>query len=180
MAKHNKVRKRSPLLPLRPFFFRDGATSVLEALNSVEANLFRRMKECDEDEGLAVAGVEVLLMRARRAMREGDIESATRWALELGMEARFVDYTFSYGAPLERGEKFDEATRRGGERKADSYRPRNIEMANEFQKRKQSWGGSSTALMVDIGKARGLRRSASIKAINNGLKIVRSKAKPND
>jgi hypothetical protein len=180
VARRNKVQKRSPLLPLRPFFFRetDGAASVHEALNSVEAGLFRRMQESDEDEGLCVAKVHVLLMRTRCAIREGDATSAARWALELGMMARFVDYSFSYGASLERGEKFDDALVRAGERKANYYRPRNVRMSEEFLKRWPRWGGSKTALMKAIGKKEGLGRSASIEAVEKGLKIIRSKANP--
>ena len=182
MTRRNKVRKRSPLLPLKPFFFSetDGTASIYEALNAVEAGLFLRMKECDEDEGLCVAKIWVLLLRTRRAMREGDATSAVRYALELGMMARYVDHTFSYGASLERGEKFADALQRAAKHKANSYRPRNVRLAEEFLKRRRRWHGSKTALMHTIGKQEGLGRSASIEAIESGLKIVRSKAKPDN
>jgi hypothetical protein len=182
VARRRKVRKRSPLLPLRPFFFRetDGAASVHEAINSVEADLFRRMQECDEDEGLCVAKIWELLLRTRRAMSEGDARSAVRYALELGMMARYVDHTFSYGASLERGEKFDDALLHAAESKANRFRLRNARMAREFLKRLPSWDGSKTALMREIGKKERLGRSASIEAVESGLKTVRSKAKPDN
>jgi hypothetical protein len=58
--------------------------------------------------------------------------------------------------------------RRGGEGRSKKLRKRNREVAQEFLNR---LGGrmSKTALMVDIGAARGLERRASVNAVKSGL-----------
>jgi hypothetical protein len=177
VAKRNKLKERSPLLPLAPLFFRGSAT-LEEAMDSIEGDLFRRMQECDEDEAYWATDLRALLLLVQRAIKRGDAKSAAQWAFEFGMVSQFFDYTFNYGASQDRGEKFDAALQRAAEGRANHYQPRNIEMARVFQKKLPSWGRSRTALMVDIGKAQGLERSASIEAVESGLKVVRSRAKP--
>jgi hypothetical protein len=73
----------------------------------------------------------------------------------------------------EKMEKIIEGARCGGKERSAKRKPRNREMAQEFKKRR---GGrvSDTALMEDIGTARGLKRSASINAIKAGLKDLHS------
>ena len=84
--------------------------------------------------------------------------------------------------PSNEARKFDEALLGiQPQARATSYRLRNVEMAKEFQKRMPSWDGEQDRIDgTAIGKTRGLERSASIEAVNKGLKIVRSKAKPDN
>jgi hypothetical protein len=58
---------------------------------------------------------------------------------------------------------------KGGKGRSDSNRSRNREMALEFEKRR---GGtkSDTALMAEIGAARGLSRRGSVDAVKSGHK----------
>ena len=189
MARRRKVRKRSPQLPILPFLFGDpggpaakklGRRHLDKALTVLETDLWRRIQECDEHEGLGASGLWVLARRTRKAVEEGNAELAALWGLKLGVTIHEFEYRFDYGDSLERGEKFDEALQRAAEHKANSYRPRNAQMAKEFLKRLPSWDQSETALMQAIGKKEGLGRSASIEAVKKGLKIVRSKAKPDN
>jgi hypothetical protein len=62
--------------------------------------------------------------------------------------------------------------RSGGGRKPGATLERDIKMAREFQRRKPSAGMSDTALKIDIGRKQRpqLKKSASIEAINRGLK----------
>jgi hypothetical protein len=64
--------------------------------------------------------------------------------------------------------KCAEGARDGAARRVEGLRPRNHEMAQEFLKR-QGGRMSNTALMAAIGKARGLKRRASINAVKSGL-----------
>jgi hypothetical protein len=83
------------------------------------------------------------------------------------------------GEDAARGAAILEAAIEGGkkrsrERKVDMAK-RNKEMAKEFRRRKQKGSGlSDTALMETIGKDKkfGLKKSASIEAIKQGLKIL--------
>jgi hypothetical protein len=187
VAMRNKLRKRSTRLPIVPFLFGDpggpaakklGRSHLDEAVAVLEADLWRRMRQCDEPEGLGAAALYVLSARTRHAIREGDAAVAALWALKLGATIQEFEYNFVYGASLERGERFDNALQCAAEHKANSYRPRNARMAEEFRKRLPSWDKSKTALMEAIGKKEDLGRSASIEAVEKGLKIIRSKAKP--
>jgi hypothetical protein len=188
VAKHSKLGKRSPQLPILPFLYGDPGGPAAKKLNRrhlddalkvLAGDLMRRMQTCDEDEGLAAAELDVLIRRTRHAIERGATSEAALWALKLGVTIQLFEYEFNYGDTLKRGKRFDEALLNAAERKGNSYRPRNIRMAREFRQRRPSWNKSATALMEDIGKRDGLGRSASVNAINKGLKIVvQSKAEP--
>ena len=67
------------------------------------------------------------------------------------------------------GKKMREATKRGVIARQNPKRDE--EMAREFLERKES-GRSPSALMEDIGKKHGLKRSAAIEATKRGLKKI--------
>jgi hypothetical protein len=190
MPKRSKLGKRSPQLPILPFLYGDPGGPAAKKLNRrhlddalkvLAGDLMRRMQTCDEDEGLAAAELDVLIRRTRHAIERGDASAAALWALKLGVTIQLFEYRFNYGGTLKRGKKFDEGLLHAAESKVNSYEPRNIRMAKEFQARLPSWDKSKTTLMQIIGKKerRPLKRSASVNAINKGLKIVvQSKAEP--
>jgi hypothetical protein len=190
VVKRNKLRKRSPQLPILPFLIGDLGGSdakkltrghLGKAIDLIEVDLWRRVRECDEPEGRGAAELLVLILRVRYAIRHGDAEAAALWGLKVGVTIQEFEYRFNYGSALKRGFKFEDALLFAAERKATSNQPRNTRMAKEFLKRQSSWDKGKTALMAAIGKQQvpTLGRSASIDAINKGLKkIVRSKAKP--
>jgi hypothetical protein len=51
---------------------------------------------------------------------------------------------------------------------------RDVQMAQEYQRKKSSSQLSVTALKANIGKKHDLKRTAAIEAINRGLEIIRS------
>jgi hypothetical protein len=123
------VTKRSPPLPLLRFLFGDpggpaakklSRGHLSKAIDLLDADLYRRMRECDEREGLFAAELSVLILRMKRAIRLGDAEAAALWALKLGVTIQPFEHTFNYGAALERGEKFDDALQRAAESKANT------------------------------------------------------------
>jgi hypothetical protein len=179
MPKRKRLAKRSNLLPIDPHIVRD-ANSLDEAVGPLEADLRRRVQECDENESGWAEHLLLLLSQTRRAIRRRDPELAATYALELGVTIQGFEWAFNFGGDLQRGVKFADGLQRAGAKKGKANRPRNIQMAKEYLAKLPSWAPKSeTALMVRIGKSRGLGRSASIDAINEGIKIVRSKAIPN-
>jgi hypothetical protein len=61
---------------------------------------------------------------------------------------------------------------KGGKVKAEKNRPRNEQMAHEFQRRKVLSRKSDSSLKAEIGRAHGLKPRAAINAINKGLEIL--------
>jgi hypothetical protein len=71
--------------------------------------------------------------------------------------------------------------RRGGKARSSKNRSRNAEMAQEFQRRSSRSRKSRHALMEEIGRDRGLSRSAAVEAIKAGEKVLSGiRGKPDD
>jgi len=111
--------------------------------------------------------VEHYLAAAERNAASGDLYRALYHGLLLATRVHqlaIIDNETSIVAWLES----IEGARRGGSLRSDRIRMRNREMAQEFLNRRDG-RMSNTALMVDIGAARGLKRRASVNAVKSGL-----------
>jgi hypothetical protein len=121
-----------------------------------------------------------LVAEIRAANSKNDTERAMCKAHDLGALVTESKFKRLYENATLRGIKVREASRQGGKAKAESAQVRNVTMARDFQKlRNESPMQSESAAKASIGRKYGLKRSAAITAINNGLEeIVRNPAKP--
>lgn len=117
--------------------------------------------------------VLVCLTSIRDAMKRAHVEQIASGAFLLGMIAKEAEIKFRWERDALRGKASVEAGRRGGKMKGNRNRQRNIDMAREFRKQRQAGSRRSDSdLKEKIGEAYGIRRSAAIAAINEGLKFL--------
>jgi hypothetical protein len=112
--------------------------------------------------------IEHYLAAAERNGASGDLYLAVYHALLLASlvhQLAIIDNE----TPIIARQKSIKGASRGGTGRSASKRMRNHEMAGEFLKRRGR-GKSDTALKEAIGAARGLKRRASVDAVNSGLK----------
>jgi hypothetical protein len=127
---------------------------------------------------LLIAGQEDAVIRTIDRLRSFEGESNAKVdniileAIMLGAWLQKVAADNGPSAILAR--KVIEAARLGGltraQRRHTENDERDADMAGEFRRRSQHSHQSKTRLMVEIGKKNGLKRSASVEAINRGLK----------
>jgi hypothetical protein len=110
--------------------------------------------------------------KAVEAIAAGDLEAAGWLAFELGELCEQLVIKCGWEDHALRGKKIITAAASGGQARRGKNDVRDREMAEEFQRRARQSNKSMTALKEEIGKSHGLRRSASVAAIERGLKIL--------
>ena len=123
----------------------------------------------DSLEGYAARALgKIGLYRATldRAPRE-----AAYFSFELGLIMQECFMKFRFEADAITGKKVRDGGARGGPPPGQKAE-RDRDLAREYLRRQKESGLSATALKEKIGRGRGLGRSASIEAINRGVKIL--------
>ena len=105
------------------------------------------------------------------AIEAGDLEATGWFAFELGELNEQLVIKWGWEDHALRGKKIITAAASGGEARRGMNDARDREMAEEFRRRCGQGGKSDTAVKTEIGRERGIKRSAAIAAINRGLKI---------
>jgi hypothetical protein len=157
------------------------AVSFENAVRELEADLRVRWKgkniSGDARENVVAKDLLELLMNVRFAIGKGDAEQAALLTLKLGCLMRGFEWVFCHSEGYYRGVKSAEGSSLGGSRKSKAVEPRDMLMAEEYMTRSNSKSGckSSTALIAEIGKKqkhKSLSRSASVEAVERGLKAI--------
>src|SRR5262249_14853454 len=112
--------------------------------------------------------IECFLAAAERNGASGDLYQAVYHSLLLAINDHQLTVIDNEPA-IVAGQASIKGARDGGRLRANNFSIRNEKMALEYLKRR---GGkkSNTALMVEIGDAEGLKRRASINAVESGLR----------
>ncbi|MET3521455.1 hypothetical protein [Mesorhizobium abyssinicae] len=108
----------------------------------------------------------------KNAVAKQDADTAARFAYQMGFLHCQAHMKAKWEPSALTGQKVrheSPGADKGG-RKIGKNISRDVSMAKEFQERRKSSRRSATALKEEIGRAYGLGRSASIEAINCGLK----------
>ena len=112
----------------------------------------------------------------RDAIARADGDWIARGGIQIGMMIRELQMKADWEKPALAGRKSYEGAKAGGNRRVKLLKrkrsERDLKLAKEFlEKRARSDGLSASALKEKIGKQHGLRRTASIRAVDRGLKF---------
>ncbi|MFP1631220.1 hypothetical protein ACLB6G_05740 [Zhengella sp. ZM62] len=111
---------------------------------------------------------------AKAEIARGNADSAARFAYEMGVLVERVRMKSGWEPAALTGQKVRHETPgaiRGGRQKGQTL-ARDVALAKEFLARRSRSRLSDTALKASLGADHGLSRSASIDAVNRGLKKV--------
>lgn len=112
-----------------------------------------------------------LIRSIRDATARTNIEQVATWAFDLGALMREAEIKFEWEPAAMTGKRVRDGGARGGPPPGRT-KQRDSELAQKYLRRQKESGLSATALKAKIGKDSGLGRSASIEAIDRGLKIL--------
>ena len=127
----------------------------------------RRGFAIDSAEGYAARAIDGIAY-VKDARSQGDLDRTVLEAMTLVAMLSEADFKHKFEPAALTGIRVREGASRGGRPPPNDER--NIAMAREFQATRATATNSDTALKASIGKRYGLRRTASIEAIDQGLK----------